>query len=255
MIFSKGSKDEFFEKYFFYWGSDYHEEIQISSVFQRRRPTLQYRHAIQAVYEAGTALARIAITSPNQVPRLIARLYLRNQLIGLMKWQHKSNQVRSEANATLSLLDTVNSTHGLQSVPMNKRVSFDPPFRFVKDETDPRYVLVYQVWDQEFPLSESFSAILEAMAIAAQQPRGAVGNAACGVGVGGSVIVNMHGTRAPNTLTWSDINRALFLLWCEIIGGPLNKKITFQFFFAGPEIGRGEISSTADAGSRIVSSS
>ena len=173
-----------------------------------------------------------------------------------MKFQHKSNQVRSEANATLSLLDTVNSANGLQPVPKNKRAVFDPPFIVIKDETDERYVVIYQVWeDQDVPLSESFSAILEVMATAAQKPQGAVESVARGVGVGGSIAASMHGTRTPNTLTWSDINRAFFLLWCDLIGGRWTKRISFQFFFDGPEIGRGQISSAANAGIRMVSSS
>ena len=261
MIFSKSSKDRYFDKYFYYWGLDYHEEIYISSVSLRRSQTLQYKHAIQAVYEAGTALARIPITTPNRVPKLLARLYVRNQLIGLMKWQHKSNPASSEANATLSLVvDTADpTTPGLmQSVvpQIIEPVGFGPPFRIVKDETDHRYVLLYQVWEeQDIPISESFSAILEAMATAAQKPQDAVGGAARGVGVGGSVAVDMHGTRAPNTLTWNDINRALFLLWCEIMNHGLKKKITFNLFFGGPELGGGEISSTANAGSGMSSSS
>lgn len=93
------------------------------------------------------------------------------------------------------------------------------------------------------------------MATAAQKPQDAVGDALRGVGVGGNIAVNLRGTRGPNTLTWSDIIRTMFLLWSVLVYGDLTKTCTFQLFFAGPELGRGDISSTTVAGSRLISSS
>lgn len=162
-ILSKGSNDEFFGQSFIYWRFEYHEEIHITSFLQRGRPTLQYKHAIQAVYEGGCALARIPTTTPNQVPRLFAGLYLRNKLIGLMKWQHKSSLEVGDVNATLSLLGT-NSTNVIQPMPRGKRAVI----KTIIDPTDNRYVILYQETDQHVPLSESFSAILEAMTTAAR---------------------------------------------------------------------------------------
>lgn len=138
-ILSKGPNDKYFEKYFVYWGFEFHEEIHITSILQRGSPTLQYKHAIQAIYEAGTALARIPTMTPNQVPRAFAGLYLRNQLIGLMKWQHKSTLEMGMANATLDLLST-NSSDAVQPMPMNKRADF----KTIIDPTDNRYVIIYQ---------------------------------------------------------------------------------------------------------------
>ena len=73
--------------------------------------------------------------------------------------------------------------------------------------------------------------------------------------MGGNIAVNVHGTRAPDTLTWSDIIRTMFLLWSALVSGELIKTCSFQLFFEGGELGRGEISSTAVAGNRQISPS
>ena len=250
-ILSRSSSDEFFGQYFTYWGSQFQEEIHITSILRRGRQTLQYKHGIQAVYQAGKALAQIPVTTPNRVPRVFARLYLRNQLIGLMQWRHRDSQETGHANATLSLSGT-NSTDVVQPMPVDKRA---PPFHTIIDTTDNRYVVIYQETGQLVPLSESFSMILEAIATAAQKPQDAFANAAGGVGVGGNFAVNMHRTRGLNTLTWSDIMRTFFLLWSVLGEGQLTKTCTFQLFFDGPELAKGDISSTTVGGSMLVSTS
>lgn len=90
--------------------SDYVEELSNRPWPPSSKGRLQIKHLVQAIYEAGFALAAKPITVRGTVPRLHAGLFLDGQQIGFMKWQHKRNPVAGGANSTVSLIDAANST-------------------------------------------------------------------------------------------------------------------------------------------------
>lgn len=68
------------------------------------------KHASHAVYEAGDAITAKPITTKGFIPRMYTGFFLENQQLGYMKWQHKRPSLAGEANSTVSLKKSVNST-------------------------------------------------------------------------------------------------------------------------------------------------
>lgn len=132
----------------------------------RGRSRLQVKHTILAVYEGGVALAARPITRRGQVPGQFGGLYLQNQLVGLMKWQHKTYSVAVEATNTVGLINAVNSTATLRLVHSGEPTSLNESTGVIVDSRDTRYEIAYSVLNEDAAFSDTFSAFLEVMATA-----------------------------------------------------------------------------------------
>ena len=174
-------------------------EMLVISPWPQGSSSLLVKHAVVALYKAGTALAEIAIKKRGFVPRLYAGLFLQNQQIGYLKWMHNSSSLGSEVNSSLSLIDASNSTAALQVAHSNQPTGgLIKGSRKIKYPDDSKFVATYELGDRQAALPGIFSALLEAFADAAAHDNSAVGAYVNGISMAGNVAVNVHG---PDTLS------------------------------------------------------
>ena len=213
-------------------------EMLVISPWPQGSSSLLVKHAVVALYKAGTALAEKALKKRGFVPRLYAGLFLQNQQIGYLKWLHKSSSLGSEVNRTLSLIDASNSTAALQVTHSSQPISgLVQGTRKIRYPDDSKFVATYELGDRQAPLPDIFSALLEAFADAAPHDNSAVGAYVNGISISGNVVVNVHG---PDTLSWEHLVRALFVLW-EIIAQNHPVDIDFTFAYDGVFLGEGSV--------------
>ena len=210
-------------------------EMLVISPWPQGASSLLVKHAVVALYKAGTALAEIAIEKRGAVPRLYAGLFLQNQPIGYLKWMHGSSSLGSEVNSNLSLIDASNSTAALQVAHSNQpAVKGSRKMRYPDDS---KFVATYELGDRQAALPDIFSALVEAFADAAPHENSAVGAYANGISISGNVAVNVHGR---DTLSWENLVRALFVLWTIIAQNHL-VDIDFTFAYDGVFLGEGSV--------------
>lgn len=247
----------------------YHEELIISRLgASDRTGGLRFKHIVQAIYEAGNALAAIPGTRLGYVPRLYAGLFLQNRPIGLMKWQHARSGVAGEANSSVGLSTHINSTNSssvlhdvnLKSAQRLEHV-FEPAGVGGRGSTgtiplprESRYEITYRVLEQDVHLTQTFTAFLDAFAEAAPNDYDAVGAFVNGVSVSGEIAVNMHGTTIPSRLTWIKLIETFGILWRQVIRGHNYYELEWELSYDGVKIGEGFLFNITFPGSTLVSS-
>ena len=234
----------------------YHEELIISRLgASGSTGGLRFKHVIQAIYEAGNALAAIPITRAGHVPRLYAGLFLQNRPIGLMKWQHERRGVAGEANSSVGLSTYINSTDSLgvlHDVNLTNALRLEDGLEpagvggggrgstgTIPFPRDSRYVLTYHILEQDVHLAQTFTAFLDAFAEAAPNDYEAVGAFVNGVGVSGDIAVNMHGTTIPSRLTWWKLIETFGTLWSKVIRNYNYYDLDWELSYEGVKIGEG----------------
>ena len=229
------------------WGA----EIQVVP-WPAASPQFQGKHAAQAVYDAGMALAAKPVTRPEYTPRMYAGLFIDNQQVGFLKWQLKQNLVAGVPNSTVSLINAVNSTStrllaGGDGLAVVQGVS-----GVITDPKDSKFTVKYDIWGKHIDIVELFSAFLDAMATAARPDIAATGAYVNSVSISGTAALNVHQVMSP--LSWSRLIRTLTLLW-ELLA-PRNKddEIEFEMFYDGRIIGGGFLMSLALSNTSMVSS-
>ena len=218
----------------------YHDfkEMLVLSPWPQGSSRLLVKHAVVALYKAGTELAAIAMKKRGAVPRLYAGLFLQNEQIGYLKWLHKSRSLGSEVNSTLSLINASNSTAALQVVhSIQSTGGLIKGTRKIKDPNDSEFIVTYELGNKPAAVPEMFSAVLEAIAEAAPHDISGVGAYANGISTSGNVVVNVHGTDA---LSWENVVRSLFMLWVIIAKNNL-VEIDFTFSYGGVRLGEGSV--------------
>ncbi len=229
---------------------------------------LRHKHVVQAIYEAGNALA--AIPSTNYVSRLYAGLFLQNRPIGLMKWQHERRGVAGEANSSVGLSTYINSTDSL-SVPNDVNLTnslrledgFEPAgvegggpgtTGTIPSPRDSRYVITYHILEQTVHLAQIFTAFLDAFAEAAPNDYEAVGAFVNGVSVSGEIAVNMHGTTTPSRLTWLKLIETFGSLYSKVIRNHNYYELDWELSYEGVKIGEGFLFNTTIPRNNLASS-
>lgn len=232
----------------------YHEEFTITRLDHSGRARgLRFKHVVQAIYEAGNALAAVPSSRLGYVPRLYAGLFLQNRLIGLMRWQHERGGVAGEANSSVGLSIHVNSTNSskaLYDVNLRNALQLEDGFEPVgvggRGSTgtiplprDSRYEITYHILEQDVHLTQTFTAFLDAFAEAAPNDRDAVGAFVNGVSVSGEIAVNMHGTTIPSRLTWMKLVETFGILWRQVVRGQNYYELDWELSYDGVKIGEG----------------
>lgn len=237
----------------------YHEELIISRLGDSERTGgLRFKHVVQAVYEAGNALAAIPITRPGHVPRLYAGLFLQNRPIGLMRWQHERRGVAGGANSSVGLSTHINSTNSVSDLyavnstnTLRLEDGFEPAGVGDRGSTgviplarDSRYKITYHILEQGVHLTQTFTAFLDAFAEAAPNDYDAVGAFVNGVSVSGEIAVNMHGTTVPSRLTWWKLVETLGTLWSKVIRNHNYCELDWELSYNGVKLGEGFLFNT-----------
>ena len=197
---------------------------------------LRVKHGIVALYEAGTALAKIPVRQRGLVPRLYAVLSLEDQQIGTLKWLHKVNPPNSEANSTVGLFRTQNSTDALQMSRSDLRTTVRGVSQTIVDPDDPKFQIKFEKGDKKVDLPEVFSAFLEAMATVSFKSASEVGAHVQAVSVSGNVVLNVHGFGITTTLSWGQLLKSLFLIWFFVIS---QVEVDFELWYDGAVNGYG----------------
>lgn len=197
---------------------------------------LRVKHGIVALYEAGTALAKIPVRQPGLVPRLYAVLSLEGQQIGTLKWLHKVNPSNIEANSTVGLFRSRNSTDALQMSRSGLRTAGRRLSETIVDPDDPKFQIIFEKGEKKVDLPEGFSAFLEAMATVAFKNASEVGAHVQAVSVSGDVVLNASGFGITPTLSWGQLLKALFLIWFFAIS---QVEIDFELLYDGAVHGQG----------------
>ena len=247
----------------------YHEELIISRLgASDRTGGLRFKHIVQAIYEAGNALAAIPRTRLGHVPRLYAGLFLQNRPIGLMRWQHERSGVAGEANSSMGLSTHINPTNSLNlfydvNLKNAQRLEdgFEPAGVGDRGSTgiiplprEPRYEITYHVLKQDVHLTQTFTAFLNVFAEAAPNDYEAVGAFVNGVSVSGEIAVNMHGTTTPSRLTWIKLVETFGILWRQVIRAHNYYELDWELSYDGVKIGEGFLFNTTIPRDKLASS-
>lgn len=212
---------------------------------------LQIKHAAQVLYEAGNAVAVIPETRQNYVPRLYAGLFFENRQIGFMKWQPIPTSIAGKANNALSPINATASTSALRLFHTDKPTGLRDDTGVLVDKNDSRFKVKYMLFDRPTSLRETFTAFLDAMAIAAPNEATDAGAFVNAVSVSGVVALNMHGTGYHSLLSWKLIVRTLLLLWEH---GDFANEIDFEMAYDGIRIGEGFILNMPASRTSVASS-
>ena len=223
---------------------DYQEEIAFTPVYVpgQQEHHVQVMHIVQAIYETAKAAAARPITRKGYVSRMVAGLFLEDQVVGFLKWQHKEELGVSGGgtNGTLQA-DGPTKTGALQLVqdvqPQAAAASLNTSTEKIVFPHDPRYQLTYEVQGKDANLPDIFTAFLEALADAAPYDLEVVGAAVTTVGVSGNLALNMHGTGLVSRLSWGNIVDTLQILWEDVILLQKLREIEWELFYDGANIG------------------
>ena len=224
----------------------YQEEILFTPVYVPGQDHhVQSKHVVQAIYDAGVAVAARPITRAGYVSRMVAGLFLEGQVVGFLKWQHKELAVSGGTNGTLRLPRAVGPTTGasqlVPSVQLQAAASLKTGTGAIVFPHDPRYLLTYEVEGKDANLPDVFTAFLEALADAAPYDLDVIGAAVNTVGVSGNLALNMHGNGLVSKLSWGNIVDTLQILWEDVILDENLKEIDWELSYDGVNIGAGFI--------------
>ena len=220
-------------------GHRYEEQVTLAPIVVHGHSRIQTKHVVQAINEAGKALAARPITRPGYVSRMVAGLYLQNEVVGFLKLQHEDSTVLSAANDTLRLPDDVGSTGTLQLAQDVRPAALNERSGEFVFPNNPRYILQYHVENKRAPLQDIFTAFLEAMADAAPYDVDAVEAHVTSIGVSGNFALNMHGTIQPSRLSWGNIIDTLKYLWEKVLSKHNFNEIEWSLSYDGVNIGAG----------------
>lgn len=81
------------------------------------------KHAVLALYNVGFALAGKTTICPEYDPGMYTGLFLHDQNIKFLSWQHKISSVASEANGTVDSMNVDDSTSASQTVDVGRSTS------------------------------------------------------------------------------------------------------------------------------------
>ena len=233
----------------------YREELIFSPWPPQSESRLQVKHVVQAVHEAGFALAAKPITVPGSVPRLYAMMLLDGQQIGFMRWQHRSDPVAGGANGTVTLTDAANLTGVLQLAHRVEPTGLEDTSGVIVDPVDPRFEFSYSVLERDADLPNIFTAFLDVLATAATNDALDTCDVVNAVSFSGDFAVNVHETSVTSQLYWISVIQALRLLWERVIIQDRNfKEIDFKILYDGTVIGAGFTLSFAAARTSVPSS-
>ena len=215
-------------------------------------PQFQGRHAVQAVYVAGMALAAKPVTRPWYTPQMYAGLFIDNQQVGFLKWALKQDSVVGIPNRTLRLINTSNSTNTLLLAHDNGEAEFQDLSGVITDRKDPKFTIKYNIFGERIPIAEIFSVFLDAMATAARPDMDATAAYVKSFSISATATVAVHQTTSP--LSWLRLIRTITLLWEMMAPGGKDHEMEFEMFYDGTQIGRGSLMSLPLSNTGMVSS-
>ena len=218
-------------------GSD--EEVLLSP-YPRGTRRLQVKHGVQAIYEAGFALAEKPIERSGHAPRLYAGLFVQNQQIGFMKWQRKTFPLASTSTKSI---DMANLTTRLQPRQGAEQTHSLRKTGTIVDPSNRKFTIKYKVSEQDIYYPEIFSTFLDALATAAPNDKSATDAYVNAVSHTGDTVMNIHGTGPRSTLTWLRLIEIVTALWSRIYQDHAHKEWDFTMFYDGVKFGEGWIMS------------
>ena len=215
-------------------------------------PQFQGKHAIQAVYDAGMALAAKPVTRPGFTPTMYAGMFIDSQQVGFLKWQLKRDPVAAVPNSRVSLINNA-SSNGTRLLAYGDGVTrVQDTSGVIKDPKDSRFTIKYSIWGKHIDIVEIFSAFLDAMATAARPDMTASGAHVNAVSISGTAALNVHEVFSP--LSWSRLIRTLALLWILLVPENNGREMDFELFYDGKWIGQGFLMSMVVSNTSTVSS-
>ncbi|KAL8833892.1 MAG: hypothetical protein Q9170_004039 [Blastenia crenularia] len=214
-------------------GMGYIEEIVIRP-WPKGVQGLQTKHCTQAAYEAGFALARIAITKRGFVPKVFAGLFLQGRQIGYMKWQ---SLMRGQAGR---LDDVVNITATTPQIVKNIIHKGEKTGTLVY-RGDPKFAIKYTLFEEEIYLPDIWTAFIDALASAAPHDASTTAAYVDAVGVSGGTVLHIHASNTPSKLTWRMLNNGLLTIWDAITKNHWFQAWEFELTYESVKIGEGEI--------------
>ena len=229
----------------------YRSAIQVAP-WPAASPQFQGKHAIQAVYVAGMALAAKPVTRPSYTPKMYAGLFIDNQQVGFLKWALKQDSVVGIPNRTVSLINTANSTNTLLLAHDNGEAEFQDLSGVITDRKDPKFTIKYNIFGEHIPIVEIFSVFLDAMATAARPDMDGTAAYVNSFSISATATVAVHQTTSP--LSWLRLIRTITLLWEMLASGNPDHEIDFEMFYDGTQIGRGSLRSLPLSNTGMVSS-
>ena len=215
-------------------------------------PQFQGKHALQAVYDAGMALAAKPFTRPGYTPKMYAGLFIDNQQVGFLKWQPKQSPVAGVPNSTVSLTNAANSTSTRLLANGDGVTGVQDVSGVITDPKDSRFTVKYSFGGKQIDTVEIFSVFLDAMATAPRRDMTGTGAHVNAVSISGTAALNVHQVLAP--LSWLHLMRTLTLLWEVLARGNIDQEVDFEVFYAGKFVGQGWLMSLPLANTSMVSS-
>ena len=232
-------------------GAPHHRSDIMVSPWPPKSPTFQGRHAIQAIYDAGMALAAKPVTRPGFTPRMYAGMFIDNQQVGFLKWQLKDPEA-AVPNSTVSLINTANSASTRLLARGDAVNGIQDVSGVITDPRDSKFTVKYDIWGKHIDEVEIFTAFLDAIATAARSDMTATGAYVNSASISGTAALNVHQVLAP--LSWLHLLRTLTLLWELLAAGNRDHEIDFEMFYDGKTIGQGFLVSLALSNTSVVSS-
>jgi len=182
-------------------------------------------------------------------------LFLQDQNIGFLSWQHKISSVASEANGTVNSMDVNNSISASQTVDIGRSTGVQQKSGIYIDPRDPNFKIAYTFSDQgKLIATDLFSALLEGMAIKAPNEVRTTGAAVNAISESGDLAINIHCTHNPGSFFWGLILQTFYALWTIVIKDGSFKDLDFEVSFHGLKIAEGFVLSMPTARACLVSS-
>ena len=217
-------------------GVGFNAEIVLGP-FPRGIGRLQVKHCVQAVYEAGCALAAQPIERPGYAPRLYASLFVRSEQIGLMKWQQKTI---SNANTSIAVTG-INSSTDLQNGKVFGGFSSKLKSGTIVNPSDNRFTIDYELSDKAIDYPEIFTTFLDALASAAPRDKTETNAFVNAISHSGQTVLNIHGIDRLSKLTWSRLIDVVTMLWLRIFDERAQYEMDFELYWEGEKFGEGWI--------------
>ena len=229
----------------------YRSDIQVAP-WPPASPKFQGKHAIQALYDAGMALAAKPVTRPGYTPTMYAGMFIDNQQVGFLKWKLKQDPVAAVPNSTVSLINTANSTSTELLAHGDGVTGVQDDSGVITDPRDSNFTVKYSTGGKQIDIVEIFSAFLDAMATAARSDITTTGAHVTSASISGTAALNVHQVLSP--LSWTHLIRTLALLWGLLSPGNRDREIDFEMFYDGKFIGQGSLMSLILSNTSMVSS-
>ena len=228
--------------------SDYDDASEVRVVpWPHSSPQFQGKHVIQAIYDAGMAMAAKFVVKQHYVPSMYAGLFINNRQVGFLKFQ--LIQTAGTPNSTVSLINAVDSTSTLLLGHGDGLTGIQDEHGEITDKEDSNFTIKYNKLGQRIEYMEIFSLFLSAMATAARSDMTATDAYINSASRLGTAALNVHETNSG--LSWSRLMRTLALIWeADYYTGDLD----FEIFYNGSSIGEGFVMSMARSKTSMVSS-